>query len=72
MLRLEKVATPLTAARLTVPESVPALGLAPSATVTLPLNPVAVFPWASRAVTCSAGVIAAPATASLGCTVNTS
>src|SRR6266550_1723665 len=72
MLRLEKVATPLTAARLTVPESVPALGLAPSATVTLPLNPVAVFPWASCAVTCTAGEMGAPAPASLGCTVNAS
>src|SRR6266550_1412320 len=72
ILKVEKLATPLTAATLTAPESVPALGLLPIATVTFPVNPVAVFPCASRAVTCTAGAIATPAVAALGCTVNTS
>jgi len=40
--------------------------------VTFPVNPVAVFPCASSAVTCTAGVIAAPAGVVLGCTENTS
>src|SRR5207302_8774477 len=44
----------------------------PIATVTFPVNPVAVFPCASCAVTCTAGVIAAPAAVVLGCTENTS
>src|SRR6266542_4884262 len=61
MLKLEKVATPPEAAMLVVPASVPPAGLVPIATVTLPVNPVAVLPSASRAVTCTAGVIAAPA-----------
>src|SRR2546427_315005 len=47
-------------------------GFAPIATVTVPRKPVAVFPSASCAVTCSAGVIAAPAVALLGCPLNTS
>ncbi len=69
---VENVATPLTAATEAVPDSVPPPGLVAMAAVTLPLNPVAVFPWASRAVTCTAGVIVPPAVALLGCTVNTS
>src|SRR5207249_7487029 len=71
-LRSENVATPATAATLVVPASVPLPGFAPSATVTVPVQPVAVFPCASCAATCTAGVIAAPAVALLGCTVNTS
>src|SRR6266550_4030610 len=72
MLTPENVATPATAATVVVPDRVPLPGLVPIASVTLPVNPVAVFPWASRAVICTAGLIAAPATASLGGTVNTS
>ena len=68
----ENVATPLAAATVVVPESVPLPGFAPSATVTVPVNPVAVFPCASCAVTWTAGVIAAPAVVLLGCTLNTS
>ena len=71
-LRSPNVATPATAAAVVVPESVAPLALAPSATVTLPLNPVAVFPCASRAVTRTAGVITAPAVVPVGCTVNSS
>src|SRR5438046_10319708 len=72
MLSPVNVATPLTALDDVVPERVPPPGLVPMATVTLPPNAVAVFPWASCAVTCTAGVIAAPAMALLGCTVNAS
>src|SRR5438034_3382565 len=57
MLRVENVATPATAATVAVPDKVPSPGLVPSAAVTLPLNPVAVLPSASRAVTCTAGAI---------------
>src|ERR671922_3069856 len=72
MLKAENVATPATAATLFVPDKVPVLGFVPSATVTLPVKPVAVFPCASCAVTCTAGVIAAPAAVLVGCTLNTS
>src|SRR5712691_11690028 len=72
MLRVENVATPATAATEAVPDRVPPLGLAPIAAVTLPVNPVAVLPWASRAVTCTAGGIVAPAVVLVGCTLNTS
>src|SRR5438034_1245776 len=72
MLRLENVANPATAATAVVPDRVPLAGFASSATVTVPVNPVAVFPWASRAVTCTAGVSAAPAAPFVGCTVNAS
>src|SRR2546430_10721004 len=72
MLSPVNVATPLTALDDVVPERVPPPGLVPMATVTLPPNAVAVFPWASCAVTCTAGVIAAPAMVVLGGTVNAS
>src|SRR5947199_133017 len=72
MLRLANVAPPLTAVRLVVPESVAPPGLTPSATVTVPVKSVATLPWASRAVTCTAGVSAAPAAPFVGCTVNAS
>src|ERR1041385_4011650 len=72
MLKFPNVATPFTAATVVVPDNVPPPGLAPSATVTVPVNPVAGFPCASRAVTCTAGVIGAPAGVVDGCTVNTS
>ena len=55
-----------------VPDSVLPLGLAPSAIVIVPLKLVATLPAASRAVTCTAGEIALPAVALVGCTVNAS
>jgi hypothetical protein len=42
------------------------------ATVTLSVNPVAVLPWASRALIWTTGVMGAPAVPCEGCTVNTS
>src|SRR5207245_2643717 len=54
------------------PESVPLPGLAPSATVTLAVKPVTVFPWASCAVSWTAGVITEPAVALVGWTLKTS
>src|SRR6266576_857191 len=71
MLRSEKVATPLTAATVVVPERVPLAGFVPIATVMLVVAVVTVLPWASWTATCTAGVIDALATASLGSTVNT-
>ena len=70
MLRPGKVATPATAATVVVPESTPPVGLVPIASVMLPVKLVTVFPNASRALTWMAGVIAAPAAALEGCTVN--
>jgi len=72
MLNVENVATPPLAATVAVPESVPPPALVPIATVTFPANPVAVLLLASRAVTCTAGVIVAPADVVLGCTEKTS
>src|SRR5947209_5913581 len=72
MLRSEKVATPLTAATVVVPERVPLAGLVPIATVMLVVAVVTVLPWASWTATWTAGVIAAPAAALLGCTVKAS
>src|SRR6266699_2915208 len=72
MLNVENVATPPLAATVVVPASVPPLGFVPIATVTFSVNPVAVLLLASRAVTCTAGVIAAPADVVLGCTEKTS
>src|SRR2546426_1107246 len=69
MLRLEKVATPLTAATVVVPARVPLAGLVPIATVMLVVAGVTVLPRASWTATCTAGVIAAPAAVLLGCTV---
>src|SRR5438445_10019977 len=66
------VATPPDAAWVAVPDKAPPDGLVPMASVTLPVNPVAVLLLASSAVTCTAGVIAAPADVLLGCTENTS
>src|SRR5437667_397414 len=70
--RLGKVATPLTAATVVVPDSVPPPGLVPMATVTLTVEQVTEMTKASRTVTCTAGAIAAPATAFVGWTVNAS
>src|SRR5207249_11427617 len=72
MLSPENVATPLTAAWVSVPASVPLLGFVSIATVMFPVNPVAVLPPASWAVTSTAGVIAAPAAVVLGSTLKTS
>src|SRR5207253_1414158 len=65
------VATPPDAACVAVPDKAPPDGLVPMASVTLPVNPVAVFPFASWAVTSTAGAMLAPATVLVGCTVNT-
>src|SRR5438270_817796 len=72
MLSPEKVATPATAAMVLVPDKVPVLGFVPIATVMLPVNPVAVLPLPSWAVTSTAGVIAAPAAVLVGWTLKTS
>src|SRR5256885_16480041 len=72
MLRVENVAKPLAAATVVVPARAPPPGFVPIAAVTLPLNPVAVLPCASWTVTCTAGVIVAPAAVLVGCTLNTS
>src|SRR5436190_448812 len=72
MLRPANVATPPVAATIVVPDSAPLPGFVPSATVTFAVNWVAVFPCASCAVTCTAGVIGAPAVVLDGWTVNTS
>src|SRR2546427_4251150 len=61
MLKPANVATPPAAATVVVPDSAPPPGFVPSATVTFAANWVAVFPCASCAVTCTAGVIGAPA-----------
>ncbi len=52
-----KVALPFTAATVVVPERVPPAGLVPSPIFTLPVNPGTTFPWASFALTCTAGAI---------------
>src|SRR5439155_25571277 len=70
--RFAKVATPPTAVIVVVPDKVPPAGFAPIATVTAPVKPGTVFPRASRAVTCTAGVMAAPAGVLLGCVVKAS
>src|SRR5438132_9792425 len=60
------VATPPDAAWVAVPDKAPPDGLVPMASVTLPVNPVAVLLLASSAVTCTAGVIVAPADVEIG------
>src|SRR5437016_12484318 len=72
MLSPGNVATPATAATVLVPDKVPVLGFVPIATVMFPVNPLAVLPLASWAVTWTAGVIAAPATVVVGSTLKTS
>src|SRR5213082_458279 len=71
-LRSANVATPFCAATAFVPDSVSPPGLEASATVTVPLKLVHVLPSASLATTCTAGLIATPATAGVGCPVNVS
>ena len=72
MLSVEKVATPLTAAMVVVPESTAPLVPVPPVivSVTLPVKPVTVLPSESFAVTATAGVMLAPAVVVLGCAVN--
>src|SRR3954471_22989701 len=67
--RLENRATPLTAAPVVVPDSVPLPGLLPMATVMLADELVTVFPNASCTATCTAGLIATPAVVLDGSTV---
>src|SRR5437763_16279538 len=66
------VATPLTAATVVVPDSVPPPGLVPMATVTLAEEPVTVLLKASCTVTCTAGAMETPAVAFVGWTVKAS
>src|SRR2546421_704318 len=54
-----------------VPDKVPVPGFVPIATVIFPVNPVAVLPLPSWAVTSTAGVIAAPAVVVVGWTLKT-
>src|SRR5690242_4902457 len=72
MLSVGKLAIPPIAPTVVVPASVPPAGLVPIATVTLPAKLVTTLPNASSALTCTAGVIAAPASVLLGGTVKTS
>src|SRR5713101_5262935 len=72
MLNVEKVATPPTAATVVVPASVaPGVPVpAAIATVTVPTKVGTRLPKASCALTCTGGVIVAPANVVVGCTVN--
>src|SRR5439155_1305915 len=72
MERLENVATPLTAATVAVPDSVPPPGLVPMATVMLAVELVTVLLKASCTVTCTAGAMETPAVAFVGWTVKAS
>src|SRR5688572_31691896 len=72
MERLEKMATPATADTVVVPDSVPPPGLVPTPTVMLAVELVTVLPNASCTVTRTAGLIATPAVAFVGCTVKAS
>src|ERR1041385_4326039 len=72
MLRFENAATPDRAAPVAVPDRDTPPGFAAIAPVTFPVNVVAVFPRASRAVTLTAGAMTVPATAAVGCTEKTS
>src|SRR3990172_4334417 len=74
MLSVEKVATPLIAATVVVPESVAPLVpvFAMIVNVTSPVKLASVWPDAARAVTCTAGLRDAPAVVLVGWTVNTS
>jgi hypothetical protein len=70
MERLPKVATPLTAATVVVPESVPLPGFEEIAIVTFPVKDVMVVPPLSTARTVMAGEIDAPACSVVGCWTN--
>ena len=67
MFRPLKVAKPLTALRVRVPESVPLPGLVPIAIVIEAVDVVTVLPPASWTVTVTAGVIEAKDAELLGC-----
>ena len=64
--RFVNVATPATAATVSVPVSVPAAGFATSASVTLPVNAVTIAPAASRACTTTDGKVAPAVTEGAG------
>src|SRR5687767_8830449 len=66
---VEKLATPALADTVVVPDSEPEPGLLPSATGTLAVELVTVFPNWSCTVTCTAGAIATPAVSLDGWTV---
>src|SRR5207245_9206793 len=68
MLTFAKVATPLTAATVVVPDRVPLAGFVPIATVMLVVAVVTVWPWALWTAPRTARVLPGPAPASLGCT----
>ena len=73
--RSEKVTTPLTAARLKVPDRIPPPGFDPIAIVTVPVKPVAVLLNESRAVTTTPPeppLIEMPAVVLVGWPVNAS
>src|SRR5438874_505597 len=72
MLSVEKGSAARRAGTVGVSERAPPAGFVPIATVTAPLKTGTVFPRASRAVTCTAGVMAAPAVVLLGCVVKAS
>jgi hypothetical protein len=72
MLRLENVATPLTAEDDVEPNRRPPAGFVPIATVILPLKAVIVFPDASSAVTLTPGKMGALPVVLLGSTVKAS
>src|ERR1043166_5418317 len=69
MFRVGKLATPATAVTVVVPDRAPPDGFAWIVAVISPVNPVAVLPSASRAVTWTAGAMAAPASVLVGWTV---
>src|SRR5207244_1690752 len=71
-LKVENVATPFTAATVLVAARVSLACLLDALPVLLVVAVVTVLPWASWTATCMAGVIPAPATALLGCTMNAS
>src|SRR5207245_5572373 len=70
--RSPQLPMPPSAASVVVLPSVLPPGLLPSATVTGPVKLGTTLLAASSALTCTAGLIAAPATVVDGCTVNTS
>src|SRR5437763_1682468 len=71
MLAAENVATPATAATGPPPDRETATASGREGSDTAPVKAAAVFPFASRAVTSTAGVMLPPATVLVGCTVNT-
>src|SRR5712692_9775177 len=72
MLRLEKVAMPLTVTAVVVPPRVPPAGLVSSATVMLVLALVTVCPWASWTTAWTGGVIRRSGAVVLGWTLKAS